>query len=104
MNKNTPTPWKVFDRPGTLAIMTSGKPGKTEIIHWSGFDASHFPSQAKANAYFIVKAVNSHAALLDALKRIADTDQYPDHEDTAAELREIARGALALPSTQEKSP
>ena len=30
----------------------------------------------------------------DALQKIADSDQHPDTEDTAAELREIARNAL----------
>lgn len=97
MSKHTPTPWKVFDKPGTLALMAASKPGpKNEVVHWSGFDASHFPKQAQANAHFIAKAVNNHERLLAALQKIADTDQYPDHEDTAAELREIARGALLL--------
>jgi hypothetical protein len=35
-----------------------------------------------------------------ALREIADTDQYPDSEDTASELREIARRALSQPAQE----
>lgn len=43
----------------------------------------------------IAEVVGEIERLRDALRKIADTDQYPDHEDTAAELREVARNALA---------
>ena len=39
----------------------------------------------------------SNDPMREELKKIAATDEYPDHEDTAAELREIARNALSLP-------
>lgn len=96
MSKHTSTPWELFDRNGIVAVRNPRtRSKKSEIVFWTGFDSSHFPKQAKANAAFIVKAVNSHDALVKALQQISDTDRYPDHEDTAAELREIARGALS---------
>lgn len=96
MSKHTPTPWALFSSNGTIAIKNPrSQKSYNEIVFWTGFDASHYPEQAEANAAFIVKAVNSHDTMMTALQKIADTDQYPDHADTAAELREIARSALS---------
>src|SRR5258705_13383706 len=49
-------------------------------------------------------AAQPASPLRGALQKIADTDQYPDHEDTAAELREIARGALSASPPEQPSP
>jgi hypothetical protein len=95
MSEHTPTPWKLFHSNGTIAIKNPrSRSSHNEIVFWTGFDASHYPDLALANARFIVNAVNAHDALLAALQKIVDTDQHPDHEDTAAELREIARNAI----------
>jgi len=42
--------------------------GDREVVHWKGFDSSDFERSRVANATLIVRAVNSHADLLDALK------------------------------------
>lgn len=103
MTGHTPTPWALFSESGIIAIRNPrARSSKSEIVFWSGFDASHYPKQAEANAALIVRAVNSHQTFVDALQKIADTDRYPDHEDTAAELREIARTALS--STLREAP
>jgi len=54
---------------------------------------------------WLMEQYDAHAqrTLRDALQKIADTDQYPDHEDTAAELREIARGALTAFTSTERT-
>jgi hypothetical protein len=70
MTSHTPTPWELFDCNGIIAIRNPrARSSKSEIIFWSGFDASHYPRQAAANAAFIVKAVNNHEALVKALER-----------------------------------
>lgn len=101
MTIHTPTPWSLFRENSLLAIVNPrARSSKREIVFWTGFDSSHYPKQAKANADLIVKAVNSHEALVAALQKIADTDKYPDHEDTASEMREIARTALSATEGQ----
>lgn len=64
MSEHTPTPWAVFGDDDTVAIVNPrGRAPKNEIVFWSGFDASHYPKQVKANAALIVEAVNNHEAL-----------------------------------------
>jgi DNA-binding NarL/FixJ family response regulator len=105
MEKPTRTPWALFHSNGVIAIRNPrSRSSHNEIVFWSGFDASHYPKQALANATLIVKAVNSHDDLLKALQDIADTDQYADSDDTAAELREIARNAIAKASNSDVTP
>lgn len=53
--KHTRGPWRVFNKNGVLAIK-SGKGSKNEVVHWSGFDASHFQRQRLANARAIAAA------------------------------------------------
>lgn len=77
---HTPLPWQLFDRGKTTAIM--GRKFGKEVVHWTGFDSSHFPTQAKANAEFIITACNSyyenkrkadcHDELLDIAKEWKD--------------------------------
>lgn len=96
MTQHTPAPWELFNKNGTIAIKNPrSRKSHNEIVFWTGFDASHYPEKALANATHIVRCVNIHSALVAALQAIADTDQHPDHEDTAAELREIARNGLS---------
>jgi len=64
VSEHTPTPWAVFGDDDTVAIVNPrGRAPKNEIVFWSGFDASHYPKQVKANAALIVEAVNNHEAL-----------------------------------------
>lgn len=72
MTEHTPTPWRVFDMNGTIAIMAGKLERHNEVIHWSGFDASHFPDDVAANAAFIVKAVNNHDKLVQALQDVLE--------------------------------
>ncbi len=59
---HTPTPWSIgqFDQ-----VSIDGK-GTADSICVKGFSLSHSP-EAKANAAFIVRAVNSHEELVQAL-------------------------------------
>lgn len=69
MSEHTPTPWSLFDLNGVLAIKNPRSDAShNEIVFWTGFDASHYPKQARANAAFIVTAVNNHDALVNALR------------------------------------
>jgi hypothetical protein len=66
MSEHTPTPWELFEVNDTIAIKNPRhKSSHNEIVFWTGFDASHYPKQARANAAFIVRAVNSHDALIE---------------------------------------
>lgn len=69
--KHTPTPWCAFIKGGTISIEAGTRPkGNLPcVINWPGFDSCELPlKERKANARFIVRAVNSHPALLAALK------------------------------------
>ena len=100
--QHTPLPWSIrpnkFDDWGfirgadgqTLACVARGQEEKEFDWH-----RSHGTDPYQANADLIVHSVNAVPGLIVALEEIAATDQYPDHEDSAAELREIARAALA---------
>jgi len=51
--------------------------------------------ERKANAAFIVRAVNNHAALVAALERIVRALGVEGHEPNVEHARETARAALA---------
>ena len=70
MAEHTKLPWRVFDMNGTIAIMAGKLERHNEVIHWAGFDASHFPADAPANAAYIVKACNAFPDLVKALEAI----------------------------------
>jgi hypothetical protein len=97
MVRHTPTPWKLFDEGDTTAILaTTKRPPKNEVVHWSGFDASHFSGKAaKANAAFIVRAVNSHDALIKALEQLEEAN------DKLASLRTQKQYLSMLNAGQE---
>jgi hypothetical protein len=92
-NPHTPLPWRVFGIKNAdtgehfyVACSPSDKPGALA----SGL--------SKANAALIVRAVNSHAVLVEALQKLLDEydawDCYNDNGFTAETL-ELARAALA---------
>ena len=67
ISTHTPAPWAVDNRRSIVKIRTE----KREIAVLSGrLDSEHGRETIQANAEFIVKAVNSHTELLDALERM----------------------------------
>lgn len=85
MSKHTPTPWELFDCNGVVAIRNPrARSSKSEIVFWSGFDASHYPKKARANAAFIVQAVNNHDFLIKVLEKIAGHREYDEADHKAA--------------------
>ena len=52
-----PTPRKHQKNAAINSIMLKGT--EKEIVHWSGFDASHYPTKAKANARRFVACWNA---------------------------------------------
>ena len=94
--QHTPTPWIV-------GCQTIGGPGNAVMkLHQSGpyralaiCDIADDPTN-EANAAFIVRACNSHHALLEALERIAQvTPETSGRVVPSIRQRDIARAAIA---------
>lgn len=97
--KHTPTPWKIefnskceiVAKEGTIA--TLDLPMKREL----GYDGACLLEEA--NASFIVKAVNSHEALVEALKLarvlLGGFEDYPGSSE-AKKIEEALKQAEAL--------
>lgn len=89
MSEHTPTPWSIdaYDE-------INGPNGKRLFVNGvaSALTAGEFMDIGKANAAFIVKAVNSYDDLVAALRRIAsmDVDRFNTEEP-----RNVALSALA---------
>ena len=88
--KHTPTPWELE---GNCHIKS--------IEGWAIADcdldySSLNLDQQEINASFIVKAVNSHEALVEALKRISNGEFTADvsSEECLLAMRQVAREAL----------
>ena len=66
---------------------------RVEVNHWRDAyrQMSELANKSTKELNRLTKEVDT---LRKALQEITDTDMYPDHEDTAPELREIARNAL----------
>jgi len=66
---------------------------RVEVEHWRNAyrQMSELANKSTKELNRLTKEVDT---LRKALQEITDTDMYPDHEDTASELREIARNAL----------
>ena len=71
MSKHTPGPWRLFNENGTVAVMAGKRPTHNEVVHWTGFDASHFPRQTVANGRLIAAAPEMYAALKLAAKEFS---------------------------------
>ncbi len=65
--KHTPLPWIIFSdlEDGPVALLPAGRPG--EICRFNQFMQNN-----QANAEFIVRAVNNHDALVEALRDADD--------------------------------
>ena len=94
----TPTPWKVFE-----GKENEGKSTSKAIVDQTGIVLANIwnrgtkpAQQAKANAEFIVRAVNSHEELLEACK---DALKFMDGTDVGRNLEEAiakAEGSNAI--------
>jgi hypothetical protein len=94
MSEHTKTPWRA-DQPRTYAgvkwdcIIRGAENSPVCIVTVAGFPAN----ESKANAAFIVKAVNNHDALVKALKEsaadIVGSCKNPDDPYIAEALRRI---------------
>lgn len=77
---HTPLPWTVYSgklRPQfpTRIIEIQGEAGET-IVAWPGFDGLDMSHRKRMkNAEFIVRAVNHHAALVEALQRVIAAEE-----------------------------
>lgn len=75
MIKHTPTPWIIFRRPDTNYISIDSGDGRVCRIYM------HYANQ-EANAEHIVKCVNVHEELVEALKGLLKaSDQMNEHID-----------------------
>ena len=89
--KHTPTPWNVAAYNGSFEIVTDS---------WdvaSGSIGDRGPIRNAEDAAFIVRACNSHDALVEALKECADRlELHMKHtEDLAAHMKACKALALA---------
>lgn len=110
MSKHTPTPWHVVKMYGwgdSLCISRrsqadlDGVAGEGPIAVMSR-GASHWetPFPVEANAAFIVRAVNAHDALVEALKgagRLLHSEGYSDRHPVAAKIAKALRAAGVEP-------
>ena len=90
--QHTPTPWKVWENEiweSDDIIIHILKPR-----HKNGQITKESLSEAKANAAFIVKSVNNHDALLEALK-IALEALEPLENEIAETAKDAIQTALA---------
>ena len=74
IDKYTPGPWRVGDAGHTVFGPKTDNPSPEVIA----------PNLSRANAHLIVRAVNNHAKLLEALVRVLDaavTGTIPDDWD-----------------------
>ena len=108
MSEHVPTPWRVCDsHPQRACIYIKPEEGWGEIATLYGsFDDRDVKDEngvwqndttRMATAAFIVKAVNSHDALVKALEQIAEgtTDEnYPFRAIGRDQMKQIARAAL----------
>ncbi len=82
--KHTPTPWHHETRRGPNSQQVTFRPS-TDDDNWGW--AKIEGMNAEANAAFIVRAVNSHEALLDIAKAmLAFVKQDPQSKDFANEI------------------
>ena len=84
-DNHTPTPWKCEKKGGCLTILRQDEEGY--YIAMLGLDAFSFadrPEILRADGDFIVRAVNAHEALLEALEKIRQVlrDGNPAITDT----------------------
>jgi hypothetical protein len=108
MTEHTPTPWCVQTVeehfPKEVAEQWSNEYRDSKAYEMSGTIwcgsrivavATDMGGKAPDNAAFVVRAVNSHDALVAALEEIAEGYGDTDHANHCTKIRRIARAALA---------
>jgi len=108
--KHTPTPWKVQPHDGWMA----NKLPPIEILGADGrvvaCNTSYYPTPiSEANAAFIVKAVNSHTALVEALtaihrRAVAFKPELDSYDDMRRDLRHIEATAARALAGEKDAP
>ena len=89
-SEHTPTPWRVGDAGNTVFGPKTDKPAPQIIADLMGCGENR-----KANAAFIVRAVNSHDMLVNALQKLLDCAETEKGMDFYSAHKELARKALA---------
>ncbi len=73
-NKHTPTPWKVFlAKNNGESLLGIGEDTGAGIVAYNG-TMWRDEAEAKANAAFIVKAVNHHDELVEMVRELSNND------------------------------
>lgn len=96
--EHTPTPWTckfLFQGSHTpKRADIKGPPGHREVaaVYWHVVDSDH--ETAMANAEFIVRAVNAHDALVEALQAVVLA--HPSTNTTPAQGEAMSKAAAAL--------
>lgn len=91
--KHTPTPWK-YGHVGTDALWIGPDYNRTPVAHID-HNMEYARDNSRANAAFIVRAVNSHDKLVEALRQMvvnseADGKSYRDcHKKAVAALASL---------------
>ncbi len=107
MSKHTPGPWQIApncEDNERLEIVNEYEvlPNGVQRAHWiADCDLQEGVEENRANAEFIVRACNSHDALMESFQRIADAaDKFmcgeaTDPPGTMDFIRCVARAAIA---------
>lgn len=86
---HTPTPWRLN---GKVDIYAENNEGQTYML---GAIIS------EANAAFIIRAVNAHAALVEACKALEQFETTPDKDAVLISYKAIERARKALKLVEE---
>jgi len=118
METHTPLPWFQTDKHSTMPeAMNVIQAGNGEVVAWTCCKIPKFndsleahawrnsqKAKLKANAAFIVRAVNSHdelvAALQDFINGVSTNAITSDHDETFANLLRKSHAALAKSSAK----
>ncbi len=90
-NQHTPTPWHV-DNSG-IVVGSRAPNGSTDLI--ADLHTSAMPAEARANAALIVRAVNNHQALVEALTKLISWWDFDPNGQLPVGIVNDARAALA---------
>ncbi len=80
--KHTPTPWVAETYGGKMIAVFPDEKDKSKYPVHSLFHIDHADNERErneANAALIVRAVNSHEELIEALERVMNTDPVTDN-------------------------
>lgn len=90
--QHTPLPWRTLDTGNEIQITTANHWRKIAVTTWEPVTA-----EDRANASYIVRACNSHEALVSALSALVSECQSRfDYESTRAENAALEQAVSAL--------